>query len=334
MIYDCFTFFNELDLLEIRLNVLNDVVDKFVLVEATKSHSGKDKALYFSEHKERYKAFQDKIIHVIVDDYPECTSPWVYENHQRNAILRGLTQAQPDDAIMISDLDEIPEPSLVRAYAKSKEVVLFIQKLFYYYLNYLNVSSPDWPLGTKLLPYAYFLGDDTMLKVSYNEFHLPELNQGVTPTKIRFVENATMIRDAGWHFSYLGGTEAIIKKIQSTAHQEFNQEKNRDPKEILQQIMSGKDIFGRGDRFFGVPIDKQYPAYIRDHQAKYHHLIFAVSMDYLRKTWFARCYYGYKGKLYRFIVFRVIPRSLHPLLLKIRNLLWFGQTSVPKPKAD
>lgn len=334
MIYDCFTFFNELDLLEIRLNVLNDVVDKFVLVEATKAHSGKDKPLYFNENKARYKAFEHKIIHIIVDDYPEATSPWAYENHQRNAILRGLAQAQPDDAILISDMDEIPEPSLVRAHARTKEIVLFIQKLFYYYLNYLNVSSPDWPLGTKLFPYAYFLGDDSKLSFSYTEFLLPEINKGVTPTKMRFVENVTVVRGAGWHFSYLGGTEAIIKKIQSTAHQEFNKEKNRDPKEILEQIRSGKDIFGRGDRFFGIPIDEQYPPYIRDHQAQYQHLIFSVTPEYMRKTWWTRRYYSYRGSLYRLIVFRLIPRSLHPLLLRIRNLLWFGKTSVPRPNVE
>jgi beta-1,4-mannosyl-glycoprotein beta-1,4-N-acetylglucosaminyltransferase len=334
MIYDCFTFFNELDLLEIRLNVLNDVVDRFVLVEATKAHSGKDKPLYFNDNKERYKAFQHKIIHVIVDEYPVCTSPWAYENHQRNAILRGLAQAQPDDAIMISDLDEIPQPDLVRLYAKTETVILFIQKLYYYYLNYLNVSSPDWPLGTKLFPYRYFLGDDSKIKAPYSEFLLPELNQGVTPTKMRFVENVTVIRSAGWHFSYLGGTEAIIKKIQSTAHQEFNKEKNTDPKEILAQISSGKDIFGRGDRFFGVPINDDYPQYIRENQQKFQHLIFGVTAEYLQKTWLSRRYYASKGALYRFLVFRVIPRSLHPLLIRIRNLLWFGQTTVPRPDVE
>ncbi len=334
MIYDCFTFFNELDLLEIRLNVLNDVVDRFVLVEATKTHSGKDKPLYFKENQERFKAFQDKIIHIVVADYPAGASTWVYENHQRNAILRGLSQAQPDDAIMISDMDEIPRPDLVRAYAQTKEVVLFVQKLYYYYLNYLNVSNPEWPLGTKLFPYRCLLGDDSTLSFSYNEFLLPEINQGVTPTKMRFVQNVTVIRNAGWHFSYLGGTEAIIKKIQSTAHQEFNQEKNRDSDDILERIRAGKDLFGRGDRYFGVWIDGDYPQFIRDNQAKYQRLIFSITPDYLRKTWIPRRYYGYKGRIFRFVVFRLIPRSLHPLLLRIRNLLWFGKLSVPRPNLE
>ena len=96
MIYDCFTFFNELDLLEIRLNVLNGCVDKFVLVEMGKTHTGKDKPLVFEQNKERFSIFKDKIIHIIVDDYPELEksesdgygNKWLLENYQRDAIMR------------------------------------------------------------------------------------------------------------------------------------------------------------------------------------------------------------------------------------------------------
>ncbi|MGN1154117.1 MAG: hypothetical protein ACI4S3_08815 [Candidatus Gastranaerophilaceae bacterium] len=96
MIYDCFTFFNELDLLEIRLNILNDVVDKFVLVEATKTFTGQDKPLYYNDNKEKFSAFNAKIIHVVVDDYPSIglETAWGYENWQRNCISRGLNNAK------------------------------------------------------------------------------------------------------------------------------------------------------------------------------------------------------------------------------------------------
>ncbi|MBO6167304.1 MAG: hypothetical protein J6P13_03005 [Kiritimatiellae bacterium] len=115
MIYDCFSFFNELDILEIRLNALKDVVDRFVLVEAVKTHSGQPKKLYFEENKDRYKPFLDKIIHVIVDNEPhlpekcpKLTAAWAYENHQRNVIVRGLARIGADDVLLISDLDKIP----------------------------------------------------------------------------------------------------------------------------------------------------------------------------------------------------------------------------------
>jgi beta-1,4-mannosyl-glycoprotein beta-1,4-N-acetylglucosaminyltransferase len=90
MIYDCFTFFNELDILEIRLNILKNVVDKFVLVEATRTHQGKEKPLYFSENKARYKEFEDKIIHIVIDEYPpyEGKSAWVLERYQRDMIAK------------------------------------------------------------------------------------------------------------------------------------------------------------------------------------------------------------------------------------------------------
>ena len=91
MIYDCFTFFNELELLELRLNELAGVVDKFVLVEATQTHTNKPKPLHYHENRARFSAFHDKIIHVIVDDMPQSSDPWIPENFQRKCIARGLT---------------------------------------------------------------------------------------------------------------------------------------------------------------------------------------------------------------------------------------------------
>ena len=121
-IYDGFTFFNELDLLEIRLNVLNDVVDYFILVEGSKTFKGEDKPFIFDENKARFAPFLHKIIHIKVVDYPEVdltqddniTLAWAYENFQRNAIDRGLTDAAQDDVIIISDVDEMSCAGLQR----------------------------------------------------------------------------------------------------------------------------------------------------------------------------------------------------------------------------
>jgi beta-1,4-mannosyl-glycoprotein beta-1,4-N-acetylglucosaminyltransferase len=116
-IYDCFLFFNELDLLEIRLNVLNDYVDYFVLVEATKTFSNKNKKLYYAENTERFSSFNHKIIHIVVDEHPEFKNKkdavgdvWEYEVYQRNQIIKGLEKADDNDVVMISDVDEIPNP--------------------------------------------------------------------------------------------------------------------------------------------------------------------------------------------------------------------------------
>src|SRR5271156_187621 len=113
MIYDCFTFFNELELLELRLNELAGVVVKFVLVEATKTFSNKPKPLHFQENRARFAAFENKIIHVVVEDAPDTSDAWVIERFQRNAIERGLRGCKPDDWVLVSDLDEIPRATVV-----------------------------------------------------------------------------------------------------------------------------------------------------------------------------------------------------------------------------
>lgn len=98
MIYDCFPFFNELDILEIRLNTLYDTVDYFVITEANKTHTGKEKEYIFEKNRERFAKFLDKVIYIKVEDFPDLESSkkssdgnkWLYENYQRDAIMRGL----------------------------------------------------------------------------------------------------------------------------------------------------------------------------------------------------------------------------------------------------
>ena len=153
MIYDCFLFYNELDLLEIRLNELKDVVDKFVLVECSTTFSSLEKPFYFEENIERYNDFLDQIVHVKVYDTPNFPSKagrgktfhnrHDIEAYQRNCISRGLEDCLPDDIILLSDVDEIPDPNCVLECVDlvSSGNVSFKQKFFYYYLNGLCVKS-------------------------------------------------------------------------------------------------------------------------------------------------------------------------------------------------
>ena len=125
-IWDAFQVFNELDMLEVRLHELNETVHRFVLVEATRTHSNKPKPLHFRDNKVRFAAFANKIIHVVVDDLPDNADAWVLENYQRNAMLRGLQGAHADDLVIIADVDEIPVP---------------------YVLNLLrHCDGPTWPV--------------------------------------------------------------------------------------------------------------------------------------------------------------------------------------------
>jgi beta-1,4-mannosyl-glycoprotein beta-1,4-N-acetylglucosaminyltransferase len=284
MIYDCFTFFNELDLLEIRLNILDGCVDRFVLVEATKTHQGKDKPLYFSDNKNRFSKFLNKIIHVVVKEYPnQRTSAWVLERHQRNMISSGLTSCKPDDIILVSDVDEIPNPEKIIECKSKAGIKILLQKMYYYYMNCVNASMKEnfrWP-GTVMCNYSDMISPQRLrdLSIAATGFYSPKFFIRLY-VKIRFylkIKPGTMkvsfVDNGGWHFSYLGGTDAIIKKIEAFAHQEYNTDSFKDAKNIEAAIRSGKDIFGRNFFYKFVPVDESFPKFIRENQKQFAHLI-------------------------------------------------------------
>ena len=121
-VYDCFTFYNEFELLELRLKSLWDIVDYFVIVEADKNHTNKPKPFYFAERKDEFKEFLPKIrnIQLNVDIDYKGVGDWSIENGQRNGILYGLSDAAPDDLIFISDADEIPAPDILKRINENK----------------------------------------------------------------------------------------------------------------------------------------------------------------------------------------------------------------------
>ncbi len=116
-VFDCFPFGGELDLLRLRLELLDDVVDHFVLAEAPTTFSGLPKPLFYQEHQSDFAAWNDKIIHIVVDDMPvpdsTTASRWPPERFQRRALTRGLSQAEPDDLVLISDVDELIDPEAI-----------------------------------------------------------------------------------------------------------------------------------------------------------------------------------------------------------------------------
>jgi beta-1,4-mannosyl-glycoprotein beta-1,4-N-acetylglucosaminyltransferase len=278
MIYDCFTFFNELDLLEIRLNILNEVVDRFVIVEATRTFSNRPKPLYFELNKARFEDFAPKIIHLIVDDYPEFETAWTYENYQRNCIGRCLRHCKEDDIILISDLDEIPNPTTILEHQHEPEITAFEQLWCLYYLNHLFVPKPVW-IGTKMLPYHLFKNS-----LDHVRCNLEKLNQGTTATKIRLYKKSRRLQNGGWHFSYLGGVESIREKIQSYAHQERNYEEFTN----LQNIAKRMQQAFTSHRLLGVELDETFPAFLRNNRERYAHLVGPVTpkeiADKVRKT--------------------------------------------------
>ena len=299
MIYDCFTFFNELDLLEIRLNILNDVVDRFVLVEATRTFRGNEKPLYFAENKERFAPFLDKIAHVVVDDYAPVenyiASPtsdpklwsWAYENFQRQSIVRGLGDLKDDDTFIVSDLDEIPSPEAVRKAARlSKDGKIRLLQLDHrnYYLNFRNFAMPTWEWGPMALSGAAFRDPKTYQKKSMMGGVREVLTVTESPQRLRAMKPDAIVKNAGWHFSYIGGLDMILNKLKSYSHSEYSTGEFVDPEHVKKVIANGGDLFKNGDAFYAVEPEKCLPAFILQNREKYESLIYPTSAEYLAKT--------------------------------------------------
>ena len=285
MIYDCFTFFNELELLDLRLNILNDVVDKFILVEMNKTHMGEDKPFIFDDNKEKFSKFLDKIIYIKVDKYPELSNSkedcdgnkWILENYQRDQIMQGLKDAKDDDIIIISDLDEIPNPDCIKKYTNG--IQTFEQKNFYYYLNYLNVSDPILRWGTKICHFSDLKEPKIELpnnpRYSYSKYGMPTyLRCCIYDPSIKFIKNG------GWHFSFVMDIDKMILKRQSIVEQQYNTEENMSYDYIKRMIEKGKDLFSRPYEYEAIKIDKSYPEYIRKNQDKYSKLIYNITPSY------------------------------------------------------
>jgi hypothetical protein len=140
-VFDCFPFFNELDILEIRLHELSPVVDRFVLAEATTTFSGAPKPLHFLENRKRFAAFADRITHIVVENVPQnVRSAWDRRRHQVDALMRGLGEAKADDLVLLSDVDEILRAQAVRVAAENPpgrfEVLCFELRMYNYFVNF------------------------------------------------------------------------------------------------------------------------------------------------------------------------------------------------------
>lgn|GEM_PF-1455612 len=263
--FDCFTFSTELDLLKLRLEELKDVVDYFVIVESNKTFSNKPKPLYFEKNKKLFSKYQDKIIHITVRDMPKNPKDaWEMEYFQRNAILRGLKNAEKDDYIIISDIDEIPKAEAIKNFQGN--IGVLEQDLFYYKFNCQCITM-KW--------YRSVIMRKNLLTTP-QEARNWAIDQNY--------KNSEIIADAGWHFSYLGSEQDIKNKIETFAHQEYNKDEYKDIQKIKESIAQGKDLFGRKDVSFEfMDIDDTFPAYLLKNLPRYSKFIANIS-DSERKT--------------------------------------------------
>lgn len=220
MIYDCFMFFNEVELLDLRLRTLKDHVDYFVLAEINITHSGKPKPYYFDEFKHEFKDYN--IIHLKDICYPQ-TDPWIVENAHRNLIAKGLAGAKHNDYALISDVDEIPNPEKIKeAISAGHKSFSFKQDLFYFYVN--NLSGIEWhgTVGTRI-------------------------DHFTTPQDIRNHrwEHKIVLQDGGWHYSSMGGKERIRTKFEAFAESQLNTRELMSDENLDICLETGRDLTDR-----------------------------------------------------------------------------------------
>ena len=265
-IFDCTTFYNANLLFETRFNILKDVVDYFVICEANKDHTGNPKKFNFNPNIE--KKYLDKIIYIKVDDLPDIElkgkKDYKLLSIQMENLFRGIRIADPDDIIIFSDEDEIPNPITIKEFDPEKfKFGIFLQNMYYYKLNIKSVTEAEgnWP-GSRICK-------KKNLKSFFKFRLLKKKNINYPWWRIDKERSIQLITDGGWHFTYLMNASGIANKINSAAHTEFNKEKFKSIEFIEENIKNLKDPFDRGYKLTKVLIDETYPEYIRKNLNNY-----------------------------------------------------------------
>jgi beta-1,4-mannosyl-glycoprotein beta-1,4-N-acetylglucosaminyltransferase len=240
MIYDGFIFRDEIDLIEMRLEYLNDYVDVFIIVESNKTFSNQDKPYYFEQNLQRFEKWKHKIRYIQMspdtdgldfskkdENFNPNSAAWQIEYQQRNAIALGLHDLNDEDLVIVSDLDEFPDP---KELTKGHSDVSFRMPVYYYYVNMKAARG----FGESILTTRMCNGK--LFKEKYSS----------SPQEMRNTRSSVPILNSGWHFSFLGGKETIKKKIKSFSHTEYNSERYYSDENIDKSLDVGKDIFDRG----------------------------------------------------------------------------------------
>jgi len=291
-IYDCFQFFDEEMLLDLRLNIMNKYVDKFVITEATYMHNGKTKKLNFDIKK--YSKFKEKIIYIVVDDQP----PDLYEihdsdndkqdtrgqklvlngykrdNYQREKAADSLKNIDPEDWIIINDIDEIPNLENVNFNEIKNKIVIFKQKMFYYKFNLLYPEI-SW-FGSKVSKKKYFISPQWLRDLKHKKYPFWRLDTIFSKKKYN---NIMHINNGGWHFTNIKSAEDIEKKLLNYTHHYEYEQSGLNIDDLKKKISEKKIIYDHGvdqrdpkwkSQKTLTKIDlKQMPQYLQENHNKY-----------------------------------------------------------------
>ena len=289
-IYDCLMYYDEDVVLDLRLNILDKYVDKFVIVESRYTHSGEKRTLLFDINK--FSKFKNKINYIILDSEPDNletiykndtddkkNSKYIMnalkrENYQRNGITKGLSLANPDDFIIISDVDEIPNLSELNLNDIKNEIILFKQNFYYYKFN-LKLEDMPW-YGSKACKFKIFKTPQWLRNIKGKNYPFWRIDVLFSEKKY---SNIKFIKNGGWHFSNMKTPFEIEKKMRTYLHHREYDIKPLGAKKIEEIIKNKKSIYNlradmKSDKIDGTqdlkPTDgNELPEFIKENKEKY-----------------------------------------------------------------
>ena len=289
-IFDCFMYFDEEIVLDLRLNSLNDYVDYFVIVESKFTHRGEKRDLKFNINK--FSKFRDKIIYLVFNNEPKeieeiyeddnemmKSKKYIFnaayrENSQRNYILEGLKKAEKNDLILISDVDEIPNLENINFNLIKEKIIFFRQDMFYYKFN-LKLPNLIW-VGTRGCRKKNLINPQWLRNIKDKKYSFLRLETFFSKTKYSSIK---FIKNGGWHFSNIKSAKEIELKLRSYLH---HREFDVNPMRIdeIENIVKNKQAIydlkvdkrlnkiGNGSKLENYPIEK-LPYYLQTNQKKY-----------------------------------------------------------------
>jgi len=272
-IYDCFTFYNEHELLELRLRELYAHVDHFVIVESNQTFTNNSKPWNFDIGK--YSNYADKIIYIQVEDMPNSANPWDNEHHQRNAILRGLTDAADDDIVIVSDVDEVLRPVAVDHLRASEQTIFALRMpLYNFKFNYMRCTPGQYDVWAMAARRSVL--DNTLGKITPNS--LRDLRHSFHGAPHQLVNNGCeVIEHAGWHFGYFGNRDHLVDKAQNFSHQEVNRPEFINQIDIDASIQAGTSWarYNTDEHYAVVDLDSYFPKTVVENLDRYKDYILA-----------------------------------------------------------
>lgn len=264
MIVDCFTFFNEFDLLEIRLHELDPYVDRFVLVESAETFTGHPKPLWFAERGSGYLSeFRKKLVPLVAPPANNPKSAWDREQNQRDHIMAGIGDLGEEDLVIVSDVDEIPrgrdferDTREHRAGRNANFLTPMVQNQYFFYLNLLREGG--WP-GPVLVTYSN-------LKTVF----------GGSPHKARLMRRHGLpLKRGGWHFTFMGGADAVMEKARAYSHFGSKMANSLlDPEKLLDRMERSRAV--KAVKLRAVEVDSSFPLWLRENRGHYKHMLTEV----------------------------------------------------------